>query len=140
MKTRTLKTIHFFLCWVYTIISGVVIGAFFNPILSVLVAAVAVVCSLPFIIIFLLGVQYYMKGIRTKSELHRFVFFLHLIGAIVTLLFLSFEIRELDFLIPLIAVYFIIDSIFFHSAIERRYSIISSDQSSAVNSEILDEM
>lgn len=139
MERGTLKTYHFLLCWVYTILIGILIGALFDPILSGLIALVALICSLPFIILFLIGIHSYMKGNRTKTELHRFVFFLHLTGAILTLLVLSFEINKLEFLIPLIATYFIIDSAFFHFTIERRYSITPSDKSRTIDSDILDE-
>ena len=140
METRTLKTIHFFLCWVYTIISGIIIGAFFDPMLSVLIAMVAIICSSPFLVMFLIGIHNYLKGNRTKSNLHLFVFLLHFIGTILTLAVLSIQIREMGFLLAVIGGYFIIDSIFFHTTIERRYSGNSRNQFYVGNSEILDEI
>ena len=135
-----LRTVHFFFCWLFT----VVVGSTFPAIVSedfefvVLFMAVAAIVSTPFLIFFLIIVHIKLKRKPSVRDLHLYVFLIHFFGSIATVLALmlifTYDIRnDYGSFVLLVSSYFLIDSLLFHSCIAFLYPkqrVLDSDKNS----------
>lgn len=123
-----LKTVHFFFCWILTVILGSILPAFIGDEFEfiLLFMAVAAIFSAPFLIIFLIIIHYELKKKPSRKALHRYVFLIHFIGSIATVLVLmvsfSYDVQNNFALFAgLVGGYFLIDSLLFHTIIASFY-------------------
>lgn len=138
MKHKRLKTYHFFISWVLTLLTGLILGSLAGIGVGLITTVIAGLSSLPFIILFLILQHLYLKKQPTKSQLHTRTFLLHITGAFLVFAgyFAFGEGRNNDTfaLIGVMSGYFAVDSIFFHAFIQTLYE----DAKIAVHPDVLD--
>lgn len=102
--------------------------------MGILVTIIAAAVSSPFIIVFCLLIHFWvLKKDRSKGEIHGLVFLLHALGSIMVffgiVLFAEDVSNELGFyLIAMTIGYFVLDSIFFHSFIQKKAAKVGYEQ------------
>lgn len=123
-----LKLVHFFICWLLTVVIGSLFAAIYGNDLEfiLLFMAVSAIVSFPFLIVFLILSGLKLKQNPTKKELHAFVFLVHLIGSLPTVLTLillfAYDMSNAPSLVAtMISGYFLIDTLLFHSSIALFY-------------------
>ena len=141
MKPKQLKAYHFIICWLLTLLIGIVFTAPFFGGFAILTAVIAGLASLPFIIIFTIIMAAIIRKKPSKQSLHLYTLIAHLTGSV--LVFAGFwlfgEIRVLGdagALAGVMGCYFAVDSALFHLFITRRYH--SQVDSRAYMKDILD--
>ena len=125
MEEKRLKTYHFFISWILTLLVGLLVGSFAGIGIGLITTVIAGLSSLPFLVLFLLLQRAYLKTSPTKSQLHTRTFLMHFIGAFLVFSgYVVFGVDLNDEALPLLGVmlgYFAVDSIFFHAFIQNFY-------------------
>ncbi|SFT85328.1 hypothetical protein SAMN05216474_2711 [Lishizhenia tianjinensis] len=129
MKKQNLKARHFLLAYLACLVSSIFLAIPINGSLEaigmgLIAAVVALITSLPFIIIFLALMYYRLQKENSKMGLHLFTFVIHTAGAFLTILaFYIFGSSASEFsrISLLIVGYYVLDSIYFHALIQVRF-------------------
>lgn len=129
MKTKNLSTVHFFIAYLACLLTSSLFGMFVEGKITgigigLLVAFIALLSSSPFIILFLLLIHFRLKKENTLSGLHGFVFLIHTVGALLTLLgFYIFSSSGVDFgwVMYIIIGYYALDTLYFHLLIQLKF-------------------
>ncbi|PWL31564.1 MAG: hypothetical protein DCO96_05015 [Fluviicola sp. XM-24bin1] len=134
-----MKAYHYLLSWLLTLVVGMV----FNIVLlegntedAFAYTVLAAIFSLPFILLFS-GVMWgFLRSKPEKMTVHLITFMLHLLGAVLTFSALMVVFGDLlpDEFETLIAMYFLVDSIFFHLFIYLKH-----DRTVVIENNILDD-
>jgi hypothetical protein len=147
-----LRWYHFLISWLLCLLTGTPIsmiligvtsGASEAGLMGLLVTIVAAAISAPFIIVFCLLIHFWvLKKVRSKSEIHALVFLLHALGSILVffgiVLFADDTANDMGvILIGITFGYFALDSLFFHSFIQKKAVNVGYEQTT--DADLLDQ-